>query len=94
MVLLCVGFLFVFFVFLEREKIEGVLKILSRGLLFSQNQIRFRPKKSEKTYLTNRALHVTFLLLNRRARSNAPFEHARKHTHKKKKQRDARLPAL
>lgn len=90
MVLLCVGFLFVFFVFLEREKIEGVLKIL--GFLTESDS--FSPKKSEKTYLTNRALHVTFLLLNRRARSNAPFEHARKHTHKKKKQRDARLPAL
>lgn len=80
MVLLCVGFLFVFFVFLEREKIEGVLKIL--GFLTESDS--FSPKKSEKTYLTNRALHVTFLLLNRRARSNAPFEHARKHTHKKK----------
>ena len=92
MVLLCVGFLFVFFVFLEREKIEGVLKILSR---FSHTiRFVFARKNPKKTYLTNRALHVTFLLLNRRARSNAPFEHARKHTHKKKKQRDARLPAL
>ena len=91
MVLLCVGFLFVFFVFLEREKIEGVLKIL--GFLTESDS--FSPKKiRKKTYLTNRALHVTFLLLNRRARSNAPFEHVRKHTHKKKKQRDARLPAL
>ena len=91
MVLLCVGFLFVFFVFLEREKIEGVLKIL--GFLTESDSF-FAQKNPKKTYLTNRALHVTFLLLNRRARSNAPFEHARKHTHKKKKQRDARLPAL
>ena len=86
-----VGFLFVFFVFLEREKIEGVLKIL--GFLTESDSF-FAQKNPKKTYLTNRALHVTFLLLNRRARSNAPFEHARKHTHKKKKQRDARLPAL
>ena len=85
-------FSFCFFCFFgERKDRGGAQNSLS---VFSQNQIRFRPKKSEKTYLTNRALHVTFLLLNRRARSNAPFEHARKHTHKKKKQRDARLPAL
>lgn len=85
-----VGFLFVFFVFLEREKIEGVLKIL--GFLTESDS--FSPKKIRKNVSNQSSLHVTFLLLNRRARSNAPFEHARKHTHKKKKQRDARLPAL
>ena len=95
MVLLCVGFLFVFFVFLEREKIEGVLKILSRGLLFSQNQIRFRPKKSEKNVSNQSSPSRHFFVIEpSRALTNAPFEHARKHTHKKKKQRDARLPAL
>ena len=44
MVLLCVGFLFVFFVFLEREKIEGVLKIL--GFLTESDS--FSPKKIRK----------------------------------------------
>jgi len=87
------GFLFVFFVFLERKERGGVLKILSLRA-FAQNQIRFRPKKSEKTYLTNRAFTSLFVIEPSRALTNAPFEHARKHTHKKKKQRDARLPAL
>jgi len=70
-----------------------VLKILLKKA-FAQNQIRFRPKKSEKTYLTNRAFTSIFVIEPSRALTNAPFEHARKHTHKKKKQRDARLPAL
>ena len=42
--LLCVVFSLLFFFGVEREKIEGVLKILSSG----QNQIRFRLKKSTK----------------------------------------------
>ena len=94
MVLLCVGFLFVFFVFLEREKNEGVLKILSLRA-FAQNQIRFRPKKSEKNVSNQSSPSRHFFVIEpSRALTNAPFEHARKHAHKKKKQRDARLPAL
>ena len=87
-------FSFCFFCFFGERKDRGGAQNSLSGPPFLTESDSFSPKKSEKTYLTNRALHVTFLLLNRRARSNAPFERARKHTHKKKKQRDARLPAL
>ena len=77
-------FSFCFFCFFWREKrARGVLKILSLRA-FAQNQIRFRPKKSEKTYLTNRAFTSLFVIEPSRALTNAPFEHARKHTHKKR----------
>lgn len=50
------GFLFVFFVFLEREKIEGVLKIL--GFLTESDS--FSPKKIRKNVSNQSSLHVTF----------------------------------
>ena len=56
------GFLFVFFVFLEREKKSeggGAQNSLSPSLLTESDSF-FRPKKSEKTYLTNRAFTSLF----------------------------------
>ena len=81
----CLLVFFLFFLFFWREKRSRGCSKFSLGASFS-HRIRFvfAQKNPKKTYLTNRALHVTFLLLNRRARSNAPFEHAQKHTHKKR----------
>ena len=83
MVLLCEVFFLFFLFFLEREKSEGgAQNSLSPSLRTESDS--FSPKKIRKNVSNQSSLHVTFLLLNRRARSNAPFEHAQKHTHKKR----------
>ena len=91
----CVLVFFLFFLFfLEREKSEGgAQNSLSPSLRTESDS--FSPKKIRKNVSNQSSPSRHFFVIEpSRALTNAPFEHARKHTHKKKKQRDARLPAL
>ena len=87
-------FSFCFFCFFgEGKERGGAQNSLSPSLRTESDS--FSPKKIRKNVSNQSSLHTSlFVIEPSRALTNAPFEHARKHTHKKKKQRDARLPAL
>ena len=77
----CVLFsLFCFFLAWREKRSRGCSKFSLPGRI----RFVFALKNPRKNVSNQSSLHVTFLLLNRRARSNAPFEHAQKHTHKKR----------
>ena len=81
-------FSFCFFCFFGERKDRGGAQNSLSGPPFLTESDSFSPKKSEKTYLTNRALHVTFLLLNRRARSQTLLLNTRENTRTKKRSRE------
>ena len=82
-VVVCCFLSFVFFCFFlawREKRSRGCSKFSLPGRI----RFVFALKNPRKNVSNQSSLHVTFLLLNRRARSNAPFEHAQKHTHKKR----------